>query len=295
MKIAIYGQQIQPNTARILEKVFTTLAPYTSEISIEKNYFELLIAQNPVYCAYKTFSNASDLNPNTTVLISIGGDGTILRAATFVKDKNIPILGINAGRLGFLATIPEENIETWLPKIYTKEYKISSRSLLELSTDAPEQPHQNINFALNEISVTRKDTTSMITIDTYLDGEYLTSYWADGLIVATPTGSTGYSLSCGGPVLTPEVNSLVITPIAPHNLNARPLVIPDTTDVMLKVSGREDNYWVSLDARMASVNNQTTLHIKKAPFQIQLIEFIEEDFLKTIRKKLLWGEDKRNS
>jgi NAD+ kinase len=147
---------------------------------------------------------------------------------------------------------------------------------------------------MNEISVSRKDSTSMITIETYLNGEYLNSYWADGLIIATPTGSTGYSMSCGGPILTPDVKSLVITPIAPHNLNARPLVIPDNTEIKLKVSGREEQYLVSLDSRIASVKNETILTIKKTPFQINMVEIPGETFLKKIRKKLLWGEDKRN-
>ncbi|HTG65798.1 MAG TPA: hypothetical protein VL859_05435, partial [Flavobacterium sp.] len=162
-------------------------------------------------------------------------------------------------------------------------------------TITPENESLNdINFAMNEVSVSRKDTTSMITIETYLNGEILNSYWADGLIISTPTGSTGYSLSCGGPILTPDVKSLVITPIAPHNLNARPLVIPDETEIMLKVSGREENYLVSLDSRITSVGNESVLTIKKTPFQINMVEIPNETFLKTLRSKLLWGEDKRN-
>jgi NAD+ kinase len=165
--------------------------------------------------------------------------------------------------------------------------------LLSLKCNPPNKDLEDINFALNEISVSRKDTTSMITIETFLDNEYLTSYWADGLIIATPTGSTGYSLSCGGPVLMPENSSLVITPIAPHNLTARPLVIPDEIELKLNVSGREEQFLVSLDSRITTVTNETSLTIKKAPFKINMVDF-EEGFLKTIRKKLLWGEDKRN-
>ena len=228
------------------------------------------------------------------MLISIGGDGTILRAATLVQDSGVPILGVNAGRLGFLATVQIENIENSLEKVLKKDYILSKRSLLSLSCTPKNPDLIDLNFALNEVTVSRKDTTSMITIETHLDGEYLNSYWADGLIISTPTGSTGYSLSCGGPILTPEVSSLVITPIAPHNLNARPLVIKDDTIINLKISGREDEYLVSLDSRITSVTNETILHIKKSPFEINLIEFKEESFLKTIRKKLLWGEDRRN-
>jgi len=227
-------------------------------------------------------------------LISIGGDGTILRAATFVRDLGIPILGVNAGRLGFLAKVQKENIASFLQIVLEKKYSISERTLLALNTTPLNSEIQQLNFAMNEVTVSRKDTTSMITIETYLNGEYLNSYWADGLIISTPTGSTGYSLSCGGPVLTPEVKSLVITPIAPHNLNARPLVIPDDTEIELHVSGREVNYLVSLDSRTASISNNTVLKIKKTPFIIKLVEIPNETFLKTLRNKLLWGEDKRN-
>ena len=228
------------------------------------------------------------------MLISIGGDGTILRAATLVRDSGVPILGINAGRLGFLASVQKENIATFLQFVIDRQYTISRRTLLSLTCSTPNESIEEMNFAMNEITVSRKDTTSMITIDTYLNDEYLNSYWADGLIISTPTGSTGYSLSCGGPILTPDVRSLVITPIAPHNLTARPLVVPDETEIRLKVTGREANYLVSLDSRVTSVKNESILTLKKNPFQINMVEIPEETFLKTLRNKLLWGEDKRN-
>jgi NAD+ kinase len=243
---------------------------------------------------YKTFASHQELDSSFDMMISIGGDGTILRAATLVRDSNIPILGINAGRLGFLALVQKENIADFLQIVIDKKYSISERTLLTLTSDNTIEGIADINFAMNEISVSRKDTTSMITIETYLDGEYLNSYWADGLIVATPTGSTGYSLSCGGPILTPTVESLVITPIAPHNLNNRPLVIADKTEVRLKVSGREEQYLVSLDSRIAVVANDSILTIRKADFTIKMVEIPKETFLKTLRNKLLWGEDKRN-
>jgi NAD+ kinase len=190
--------------------------------------------------------------------------------------------------------VQKEDIEVFLQRVLEKKYTISKRTLLSLETTPKNSEIKQLNFAMNEISVSRKDTTSMITIETYLNGEYLNSYWADGLIIATPTGSTGYSLSCGGPILTPEVKGLVITPIAPHNLNARPLVIPDDTKIELRVSGREKHYLVSLDSRITSVSNNSVLSIKKNSFKINMVEIPEETFLKTLRKKLLWGEDKRN-
>jgi NAD+ kinase len=216
-----------------------------------------------------------------------------LRAATYVRDSGIPILGVNAGRLGFLAKVQKESIESFLQIILEKKYSITERTLLSMEC-SPTLAQMSVDFAMNEVAVSRKDTTSMITIETFLNGEYLNSYWADGLIIATPTGSTGYSLSCGGPILTPDVKALVITPIAPHNLNARPLVIPDDTEITLKVSGREEQYLVSLDSRITSVSNNSVLKIKKTPFRINMVEIPEETFFKTLRNKLLWGEDKRN-
>lgn len=292
MKFAIYGQYYQNNTDEIVEKVLSFFHRHNIEVIIEEQFLNSLKLPTAKKC--QSFSNHCELNENIFALISIGGDGTILRAVTYVRDKNIPIIGINAGRLGFLATVQIENIENSLEKVLKKDYILSKRSLLSLSCTPKNPDLIDLNFALNEVTVSRKDTTSMITIETHLDGEYLNSYWADGLIISTPTGSTGYSLSCGGPILTPEVSSLVITPIAPHNLNARPLVIKDDTIIDLKISGREDEYLVSLDSRITSVTNETILHIEKSPFEINLIEFKEESFLKTIRKKLLWGEDRRN-
>jgi NAD+ kinase len=260
---------------------------------IEEKFLKILYEEKIVEKQYNTFSSHTDLNSSFDILISIGGDGTILRAATFVRDSGIPILGVNAGRLGFLAKVQKENIGAFLQIVLEKKYTISERSLLTIDC-SPNNAEIDINFAMNEVAVSRKDTTSMITIETFLNGEYLNSYWADGLIIATPTGSTGYSLSCGGPILTPEVKGLVVTPIAPHNLNARPLVIPDNIEITLKVSGREEQYLVSLDSRITSVNNNSVIKIKKTPFNINMVEIPEETFFKTLRTKLLWGEDKRN-
>jgi NAD+ kinase len=294
MKVAIYGQYYQNSTEPIIRDIFVFFNQNNVELVIEANFLKMLYEKKLIKKEYNTFSSHTELDQSFDMLISIGGDGTILRAATLVRDSGVPILGINAGRLGFLATVQKENIDEFLQIVIDKKYTLSKRTLLSLSCDPPNEALQDINFAMNEVSVSRKDTTSMITIDTFLNGEILNSYWADGLIISTPTGSTGYSLSCGGPILTPDVRGLVITPIAPHNLNARPLVIPDETEIKLKVSGREENYLVSLDSRITSVGNESILTIKKTPFQINMVEIPEETFLKTLRSKLLWGEDKRN-
>lgn len=294
MKIALFGQYYQNSTAEIVQKVIAFFETNAITIVFEASFLASLKEKNIITKNYDTYSNYSNLDTDFKALISIGGDGTILKAATFVRDKNIPIIGINAGRLGFLATIQFDNIEPLLQKLLNNDYAISKRTLLSVETTPEYENFKEFDFALNEVTVARKDTTSMITIVTYLNGEYLTSYWADGLIVSTPTGSTGYSLSCGGPVLTPDVESLVITPMAPHNLNARPLVITDDMEIELRISGREEQFLISLDSRISAVSKDTIVKIKKSPFTISIIEFKEESFLNTIRKKLLWGADKRN-
>lgn len=294
MKIAIFGQFYQNTTSPIIERLFTFLNQNKVNVFIEEKFSTILVENKLIQNTYSKFSSHKDLDKSFDMLISVGGDGTFLRAATLVRNSGIPILGINAGRLGFLATVQQNNIENFLQLVLEKKYTISKRTLLSLNCSPKIDSIKELNFAMNEITVSRKDTTSMITIETYLNGEYLNSYWADGLIISTPTGSTGYSMSCGGPILTPDANSLVITPIAPHNLNARPLVIPDNTTIKLKVTGREENYLVSLDSRIASVKNEAILTIKKTPFKINMVEIPEETFLKTLRNKLLWGEDKRN-
>ena len=294
MKVAIYGQYYQNSTEPIINDIFVFFNKNNVEMIIESHFLMMLNERKIVENKYKTFTSHTELDSSFDMLISIGGDGTILRAATLVQDSGVPILGINAGRLGFLATVQKENIATFLQLVLDKKYTISKRTLLSLSSSSPNKSIEEMNFAMNEITVSRKDTTSMITIDTYLNGEYLNSYWADGLIISTPKGSTGYSLSCGGPILTPDVKSLVITPLAPHNLNARPLVVPDETEIRLKVTGREANYLVSLDSRVTSVKNESILTLKKTPFEINMVEIQGETFLKTLRNKLLLGEDKRN-
>lgn len=294
MKIAIYGQYYQGNTHPSIKTLLDFLVQEKLEVYIETDFFDLMLKEDKNIPKDNSFQTFTNLDGSFDLLISIGGDGTILRAITYVRDLGIPIVGINTGRLGFLATIQTNQIEGAMRSILEKQYKISERTLLSIQTNPENKDLLHTNFALNEIAVSRKNTTSMITVATHLNDEYLTSYWADGLIVSTPTGSTGYSLSCAGPVITPDANNFVLTPIAPHNLNARPLVIPDDTAIQLKVDGREDEYLISLDSRIATLSNSTVITIKKASFKIKMVELLSESFIDTLRKKLLWGEDKRN-
>ena len=294
MKIAIFGQFYHKNAEEAVEILLDYLYEKNTNVYLEEQFFKIInlqLTDNKDYSSFKTFQS---LDKSFDLLISIGGDGTMLRSATLVKDLDIPIVGINTGRLGFLATIQNDDIISAIDDILCGNYKISERSLLSVKTSPDQDDFKDLDFALNEIAVSRRNTTSMITVETKLDGEYLTSYWSDGLIIATPTGSTGYSLSCGGPVITPATTSFVLTPIAPHNLSARPLIIPDSTEIQIKVSGREDTYLISLDSRIATISNNTIITIKKAPFKIKMIELLQESFIDTLRKKLLWGEDRRN-
>lgn len=294
MKVAVFGRFYNTTTTFSVDTLFKYLKKKEIDAYIESDFYEIIEKSDPKKIDYLETKQFETLDASFDLLISIGGDGTILRAITFVTDLDIPIIGINTGRLGFLATIQVNDIEIAIQNIIDGKYRISERSLLTIETSIKNESISALNFALNEIAVSRKNTTSMITVETHLNGEYLTSYWSDGLIISTPTGSTGYSLSCGGPVITPDTNSFVITPIAPHNLSARPLVITDSTVIQLKVTGREESHLVSLDSRIATLENGTLITIKKAPFKIKMVDLLNESFLATLRKKLLWGEDKRN-
>ncbi|MDO4729182.1 MAG: NAD kinase [Bacteroidota bacterium] len=292
MKLAVYGQYYQNTYNEVIEQLLHFSENQKVHLIFEEKFYKKII--HLLNSDFQTFKNREELGNDTTVFVSIGGDGTILRAATFVKDSGIPILGINVGRLGFLASIPKESIKEHLDRVLRGEFSLSKRTVLGLQTSIACPELDEIDFALNEISINRKDTTSMITIETYLNNEYLNSYWADGLIISTPTGSTGYSLSCGGAVLFPEAKGLIITPIAPHNLNVRPIVIAEDTKIRLRVSGREKYYLVSLDSRIITMSNQTELVVQKKPFDINMVSFEDKSFIQTLRNKLLWGEDKRN-
>ena len=240
----------------------------------------------------RTISNIDEINEKIDYLICFGGDGTILNASTIVKDSETPIVGINTGRLGFLATISKDKLSTLLENLTNKNYKLSNRTLLNIESNNNVIPNP---FALNEISVCAKENTSMINIKVLLNEEYLNTYWADGVIISTPTGSTGYSLSCGGPIIMPESNNFVITPIAPHNLNVRPLVISDEHVITIEVLDKDiRKYLLSMDSRNQYINKNLSIRIKKASYSIKLVEIDSINYSKTLREKLLWGLDKRN-
>jgi len=293
-KVAIYGQSYSISAEKEVKILLEVLQENNIVVFIEKQFYNLLINNNVIHKKHPTFSHFSDLNTSFDTMFTIGGDGTILRAVTFIRNLGIPILGINTGRLGFLATIKKDAIKESVKLILKGEYSIQERTLLSVRTSPKTDVFLGLDFALNEVTVARKNTTSMIGVKTYLNDEYLTNYWADGLIVGTPTGSTGYSLSCNGPVILPNSKNLVITPIAPHNLNARPMVISDDTTIQLEVNSREKDFLISLDSRITSVSENTKVFIKKAPFTIKSILPKNQSFLETLRSKLLWGEDTRN-
>lgn len=293
-KVAIYGQPYTVSSEKEIQILLKILNQHKIVVFFEKEFYDLLTANNSLDKKYPTFSHFKDLSSDFDVMFSIGGDGTILRAITFIRNLNIPILGINTGRLGFLATVQKDEINEAVDLLLKKEYTILNRRLLQIETTPQSESLSELNFALNEITIARKNTTSMIGVKTFLNNEYLTNYWADGLIISTSTGSTGYSLSCNGPVILPNSKSLVITPIAPHNLSARPIIIPDNLIVELEVSAREKKFLVSLDSRMTSVPLNTKIKIQKAPFVIKTITLKNQSYLKTLRNKLLWGEDTRN-
>ena len=291
MKVALFGHKIEESDSHSVLEFLKALKCIDAQVAFESVFLDHLKDHDcPIEA--DVFKADGGLDQSFDLFVSFGGDGTMLRAVTIVKDLGIPIVGINTGRLGYLSTFNKEEVQRVITEFIAGAYTIEERSLISLENAA--SLGFDLNFALNEITVIRKDTTSMITVETYLDGEYLTSYWADGLIVATPTGSTGYSLSCGGPVIAPLTRSMVLTPIAPHNLNARPLVISEDTEVKIKVSGRESQHVLSLDSRLAVVATGTELIIKKAAFKVKMVKFNSESFISTLRKKLLWGEDKRN-
>lgn len=293
-KVAIYGQSYSISAEKEIHTLLDVLEEHQVTCFIEKQFFDLLKDNNILNKTYPTFSSYEELDTSFDIMFTLGGDGSILRAVTFIRDLNIPVLGINTGRLGFLATINKKAIQENIGFILKGEYSIQERTLLQVSTSRASKDINALNFALNEVTIARKNTTSMIGIRTLLNGEYLTNYWCDGLIISTPTGSTGYSLSCNGPVISPDSKSLVITPIAPHNLNARPMVISDQTVIDLSVEAREKEFLISLDSRITSVDENTKVRIAKAPFTIKTIIPKNQSFLQTLRSKLLWGEDTRN-
>ncbi len=292
MKVAVYGKQFQEEVAPFVLELFLELEKSQMEIMVYEPFYDFLSQQTNLNLFLNTFNTYEELKNDIDLFVSVGGDGTILDATTIIRDSGIPIIGVNTGRLGFLADIAKDQIPKTIKQLINKKYSIDERTLLKLETDQP--IFGDLNFALNEVTISRKDTTSMITITTYINDQYLNSYWADGLIIATPTGSTGYSLSCGGPIVMPGSNNFIITPIAPHNLNVRPLVISDEFEVKVKVEGRANQFLVALDSRIQTIDAGIELTIKKEAFKINMVETETQDFASTLRNKLLWGLDKRN-
>jgi NAD+ kinase len=291
MKVAIYGQAFKTDSLQYIINLVALLTRKKCDVSIVKSVYKII--RNELQKDYKTFSKTESIAKDTDFMISVGGDGTMLRAAGIIQGTNIPVIGINTGRMGFLANVHKQEMEEALDLLKAHKFNLDKRSLLEVNINK-EGKSTNLGFALNEITVSRKNLTSMITVNTYLNDEFLNTYWADGLIVSTPTGSTGYSLSCNGPIIMPNAETLIITPIAPHNLSIRPLVIRDDARLSLEVSGRESEFLLSLDSKVESLTIDTKVCLKKADFQIGMIELEAHSFLKTLREKLLWGKDTRN-
>ena len=290
--IAIYGKSISENNLKFLENLIDAL---NKELSPEFFFHDSLKVYTSLVDNLKiSFFGDQDLVKNKIdLLISFGGDGTLLDTVTMIKDSNIPVLGINAGRLGFLANITQEDIILAVKALKNKDYKLDQRSLVQVKNKSL-MSNEISNFALNEINIHKKSSSSMLKIDAFLDNEFLNSYWADGLIVSTPTGSTAYSLSCGGPIITPGSNNFVITPVSPHNLNLRPMVVGDDVVIRLRAESRESHFLLNMDSRSISLKNNEEIFISKANFSIKLIELPDHNFLKTIRNKLFWGKDSRN-
>jgi len=292
MKIAIYSRGIDNNQIDEITQFFKSLISKEITPIFFQDFFNQFYSSVELGHDYSTFNSFEDLDENVHCMISLGGDGTLLDTVTLVRNSGIPIIGINYGRLGFLANIGKEEIHGAIDAIANRKYVIDKRSLLHLESDVHifgETP-----YALNEFTIHKKDNSQMIKIRTYLNGEFLNTYWSDGIIVSTPTGSTGYSLSCNGPVIFPDSKSFVITPIAPHNLNIRPIIVPDDTIISFEVESRSDEFVCSLDSRRQVLNKEIQLAVKKENFDISLIRLNENNFLQTLREKLSWGLDKRN-
>ncbi|MFM1829330.1 MAG: hypothetical protein RL624_1571 [Bacteroidota bacterium] len=292
MIVAVYNRTFGKEDIPAISKILSALQAHKIQLVFYKDFYNQLkdsfsFDETPAF-----FTSRLDLPIQTDMLISLGGDGTMLDTVSFIGDSNIPLIGINLGRLGFLAAISENEAADAIESLVRGSYTIEKRSLLHLESSMP--IFEDAPFALNEFTLHRKDSSSMIKIHTYLNGEFLNTYWADGLIVATPTGSTGYSLSCGGPVVFPQTSSFVITPVAPHNLSTRPIIVPDDNVISFELEGRTDHFLCTLDSRTETIPTSIQLAVKKENFTISLIRPDEHNFLKTIRQKLYWGIDRRN-
>ena len=292
MRIAIYGNPFNPVKAKYVQHLIHKLEENNVPIIIEHQFHDFLIDHVHFKKDIDIFDTPKELQEKADILLSIGGDGTLLNTITLIRNSGIPVLGINTGRLGFISSVSTDQIDNAINQLLKKEYTHEERTLLQLDTN--NQLFGETNFALNEVTVLKKDTSSMIRIHAFLDDEFLNSYWADGLIVATPTGSTGYSLSCGGPIVVPGTENFIISPIAPHNLNVRPVIVSEDRVLKLKVEDRDELALVALDSRSRAIDPTLELTIRKADFKVNLIKLHSQSFIATIREKLMWGKDKRN-
>lgn len=292
MNVAIFGRKVSKQNAEYYKEFLRILAHFGWNPIVEKNLKELLVRKIGLSPSTDEFQSHEDFKTGIDLSFSIGGDGTFIQNVKFVRDSGVPVMGINTGRLGFLANISKNDIEMAMDLVHQKKYVYTKRSLIRVETER--QHFGNDNFALNELTLQKKDSSSMITVHASLEGKYLNSYWADGLIVATPSGSTAYSLSCGGPIITPGCQVHILTPIAPHNLNVRPMVVPDHMPITLSIEGRNRTYLMSLDGNSTVIRQQEEVTVHKADYMINVIKFEDNNFLDTIRNKMLWGIDRRN-
>jgi NAD+ kinase len=293
MNIALYGRSLSAGFEKGMQQLINILEKHNCGIYIYEPFSAVLNNSVKFRKSCIPFTKHREICDTVSYVFSIGGDGTLLNTITLVKDSGIPVMGINTGRLGFLASISKDEVPLAVEDVLAKKFIIEKRSLLELNTQ--DNLFNKLNIALNELTVMKKDTSSMISINVYLNDEYLNSYWADGLIIATPTGSTAYSLSCGGPIISPDSENFIITPIASHNLTVRPIVIPDRYKIRLKISDeRNRKLLVSLDSRTQTIDSSIELFIKKADYSFNLIKLKNENYYSTLRNKLMWGIDKRN-
>lgn len=292
MTIGIYGRQFNNSVLPYVQQVFDCLGECNAEVLVYHNFFEFVKDKLFLPQQFGTFATYSDLKDKVDIMISLGGDGTVLDTVTLVRDSGIPMIGINFGRLGFLASVNKEGIKTAIQGLIDKKFNLDVRRVIEVKSS--QNLFGDFNFALNDFTIHKRDNSAMMLIHCYQDGEFLNSYWADGIIVATPTGSTAYSLSCGGPIVFPQSGNFVITPISPHNLNVRPIVLSDVHELTFEIEGRSSKYLVSCDSRTEIVDSTIRLSVKRAGFDINLVRLDNESYLSTLRNKLLWGIDTRN-
>lgn len=293
MKVAVFGNSVEPGFVPALRQFFEHLGNSRVDVCMYRPFYDFLVKEmNYAPLCSGWFHSHLDFCSEASYIFSIGGDGTFLQSFLKIRNFEIPVIGINCGRLGFLADISEGQLTTGLSSILEGKYSVIERSLLKVILHGV--PGFEFNYALNEMTVSKTDTSSMITISVWINGEYLNSFWADGMIVATPTGSTAYSLSVGGPILSPDSANFVITPIAPHNLTVRPVVVPNDSELFMKVEGRGNQFLTSLDSRSVNVDLSTTITVRKAEFSLKTLHLPGQSFFYTLRHKLMWGADRRN-